>query len=60
MGTLVHLKGVKGINRYIVGCKFIRYIGDVMGRFRINRYIVGCKFYHISRSSKSCIELIDT
>ena len=31
------------INRYIVGCKSIKYKVDSVGEYRINRYIVGCK-----------------
>ena len=32
-----------GINRYIVGCKYVRSKGKEFDGFRINRYIVGCK-----------------
>ena len=33
-----------GINRYIVGCKWINTTDYQSWELRINRYIVGCKF----------------
>ena len=35
-----------GINRYIVGCKYISTWTEVEPPEKINRYIVGCKFTH--------------
>ena len=51
---------VHGINRYIVGCKYIYNKLQFGGIFRINRYIVGCKWEEENDKALTESELIDT
>ena len=49
-----------GINRYIVGCKYLDQDSSRETRNRINRYIVGCKLSKFHGYSLNNTELIDT
>ena len=52
---------ITGINRYIVGCKYLKRQGVKAGVPGINRYIVGCKFLrHADINKLKERELIDT
>ena len=43
MDSIDNQPGLAGINRYIVGCKFVNEQGKTTIAVGINRYIVGCK-----------------
>ena len=51
---------ITGINRYIVGCKYIKPCFYASCGCRINRYIVGCKYARKGANNKVACELIDT
>ena len=58
--TMSNDNGSVGINRYIVGCKFVYPYSLVSNFMRINRYIVGCKYKKDRQEINLACELIDT